>query len=66
MSNPGNIVETALQIARLKANGCLLQNGSIVQYCKSDVDTLLKYYRDTLEADAMKLLMNMTRNGYDK
>jgi len=52
------IVESALQIARLQANGCTLEKeGELLLHCKSEVDHLIEFYRRKLEDDTMCLLM---------
>ena len=52
------IIECALQIARLKAHGGIKEDDHLVLYCKSDIESQLRYYREKLEDDAMGLLIN--------
>lgn len=52
------IIESALQIARLNAHGCIKETDQLLLLCKSDIGSHLSFYREKLETDAMGLLMN--------
>ena len=52
------ILESALQIARLKAHGATLESdGLLLRHSGYEVQDQIKYYQTKLESDALSLLL---------